>query len=72
MRIKRERYSYPFLIGMQLARSEHIGIHVALSAFAKILVLFENLPVEVADVGKLLVRGILMTVHFVLDLAGCG
>lgn len=56
---------------MQLAGSEHIGIHVALCSFTKILVFLKDLPVEVADVGKLLIRGVLVAVHFVLDLAGC-
>lgn len=62
---------YPFLVRMQLAGSEYIGIHVSLCALAEILVLFENLPVEVADVVELFVRSILVAVDFILDLASC-
>lgn len=64
-------YSYPLFVGMQLARNKHIGIHVALCTLTEVLVLLQNLPIEIADVGELLVRSILMTVDFVLDLASC-
>jgi hypothetical protein len=57
---------------MKLARSEHVRIHVALCTLTKVLVLFENLPVEAADVGELFIWRIPMTVDFVLDFAGRG
>ena len=65
-------YTYPFLIGMKFARSEHICIHIALCTLTKVLVLLENLPVEVADVGKLFIWSILVAVNFIFDLASRG
>jgi hypothetical protein len=65
-------YTYPFLIGMKLAGSEDIGIHIALCALTEVLVFLENLSIEFADVGELLVRSVLVAVNFILDLAGCG
>ena len=62
--------TYPLLIRMKLARREHIRIHVALCALTKVLVLFENLPVEVADVGELFIRSIFVAVDFIFDFAG--
>ena len=64
--------TYPLLIRMMLARREHIRIHVALCALTKVLVLFENLPVEVADVGEFFIWSILMAVNFIFDLASRG
>ena len=64
--------TYPFLIGMEFARSEHVCIYIALCTLTKVLVLLENLPVEVADVGKLFIWSILMPVNFILDLASRG
>ena len=64
--------TYPLLIRMKLARREHIRIHVALCALTKVLVLLENLPVEVADVGKLFIWSILVAVNFIFDLASRG
>ena len=63
-------YTYPFLIGMKFARSEHICIHITLCTLTKVLVLLENLPVEVADVGELFIRSILVAVDFIFDFAG--
>lgn len=57
---------------MKLARREHIRIHVALCALTKVLVLFENLPVEVTYVGELFIGSIFVAVNFIFDLAGCG
>ena len=65
-------HTYPFLIGMKFARSEHICIHITLCTLTKVLVLLENLPVEVADVGKLFIWSILVAVNFIFDFAGCG
>jgi hypothetical protein len=62
--------TYPLLIRMKLARSEHICVHIALCTFTKVLVLFQNLPVEVADVGKLFIWSIFMAVNFIFDFAG--
>lgn len=64
--------TYPFLIGMEFARGEHVCIHIALCTLTKVLVLLENLPVEVADVGKLLIWSIVMAVNFIFDFAGRG
>jgi len=65
-------YTYPFLIRMKLAGSEDVGIHIALCALTEVLVFLENLPVEFADVGELLVRSVLVAINFILDLACCG
>lgn len=64
--------TYPLLIRMKLARREHIRIHVALCALTKVLVLFENLPVEVTYVGELFIGSIFVAVNFIFDFAGCG
>jgi hypothetical protein len=55
---------------MKLARSEHICIHIALCTLTKVLILFEDLSIEVADVGELFVWSILMAVNFIFDFAG--
>ena len=62
--------TYPLLIRMKLARREHIRIHVALCALTKVLVLFENLPVEVTYVGELFIGSIFVAVNFIFDFAG--
>lgn len=64
--------AYPLLIRMQLARREYVGIYVTLCAFAKVLILFEYLPVEFANVVELFVGSILVAVDFIFDLAGRG
>jgi hypothetical protein len=67
-----QRCAYPLLVGVQLSRSEHIGIHVPLCTLAEILVFFKYLPVKVADGLKLLVGSVLVAIYFVLDLTCCG
>jgi hypothetical protein len=68
--IEEQQCSYPLFVGMQLARSEHVGVHIPLCSFAKVLVFLKDLSIEVTDICELLVGGVLVAIHFVLDFAG--
>lgn len=69
--INNARCLYPLLIWMKLTGTEDTSTHVTLRAFAQILVLVKDLLVKLADVGKLLVWGVLVSVNLILNFACC-
>lgn len=56
---------------MKLTGTKDTSTHVTLRAFAQILVLIKDLLVKFADVGKLLVWGVLVSVNLILNFACC-
>ena len=52
---------------MKLSVDVNARVQVLLRPFAQLFVLFKNLFVELAQVVELLVRGILVAIHFILD-----